>query len=169
METNLIKIGNSRGVIIPSEMLKKLSLTENNSVNMVLEKDAVVIRAASAPKNMLSTRFYVCPVCGNVIHSMGEVSITCHGEELKALQPVKASTTQQLIVEKVEDELFVHIDHEMSKKNYISFIAAVSADRVQMVELFPEGNAEARFKAYCVKYFYYYSEKTGLVRQLNAK
>ena len=29
--------------------------------------------------NMLRSQFYVCPVCGNVIHGMGESVIHCHG------------------------------------------------------------------------------------------
>lgn len=29
--------------------------------------------------NMMKSRFYVCPVCGNVIHCMGEAVIHCHG------------------------------------------------------------------------------------------
>ena len=32
--------------------------------------------------NMLRSKFYVCPVCGNVIHSMGEMTISCHGVQL---------------------------------------------------------------------------------------
>lgn len=167
METNIIKIGNSKGIIIPADMLKRLSLAEGNNVNMVIENDALVLRVPATAKNMLQTKFYVCPVCGNIVRSQGNVSVSCHGIDLQPLEPTKATPGQRLSVERVEDELFVHIDHEMSKKNYISFIAAVSADRVQMVELFPEGNAEARFKAYCVKYLYYFSEKTGLIRQIN--
>ncbi|MGN1183897.1 MAG: helix-turn-helix domain-containing protein [Oliverpabstia sp.] len=29
--------------------------------------------------NMMRSHFYVCPVCGNIIHSMGEAVISCHG------------------------------------------------------------------------------------------
>lgn len=29
--------------------------------------------------NMLRSKFYICPVCGNVIHGMGEAVIHCHG------------------------------------------------------------------------------------------
>lgn len=32
--------------------------------------------------NMLRSKFYVCPVCGNVIHSMGEFAACCHGIQL---------------------------------------------------------------------------------------
>ena len=29
--------------------------------------------------NMLRSKFYICPVCGNVIHGMGEAVLHCHG------------------------------------------------------------------------------------------
>lgn len=49
-------------------------------------------------------------------------------------------------IERVEDKFYMHINHAMTKQHYISFIAAASSDRMQMVKLYPEGNAEARFK-----------------------
>ena len=70
------------------------------------------------------------------------------------LQPAEAEKTDEdhkIFVERVEDEYYVRIEHEMSKNHYISFIAAVSSDRIQMVKLYPEGNAEARFKINVVK------------------
>lgn len=37
--------------------------------------------------NMMRSRFYVCPVCGNVLHSMGEAVIHCHGVLLQPEEP----------------------------------------------------------------------------------
>lgn len=54
-------------------------------------------------------------------------------------------------MERIEDEYFVRIEHEMSKEHYISFVAAIFVDGIQMVKLYPEGNAEARFKMNGVK------------------
>jgi len=45
----------------------------------------------------------------------------------------------------MEDEHYVRLDHPMDKTHYISFLAFVTADRVQFVKLYPEQNAEARF------------------------
>ena len=28
--------------------------------------------------NVMRSRFYICPVCGNIIHSMGEAGVHCH-------------------------------------------------------------------------------------------
>ena len=62
----------------------------------------------------------------------------------------------------MRSKFYVHMDHDMSKQHYISFIAAVSSDRVQMVKLYPEGNAEARFKRNGVKKLYFYCNRDGL-------
>ena len=43
------------------------------------------IHNANVSANMLRSKFYVCPVCGNVIHSMGEGVIGCHGIQLSPL------------------------------------------------------------------------------------
>lgn len=119
--------------------------------------------------NMLRSQFYVCPVCGNVIHSMGEAVIHCHG---LLLQPTEAEETDEdhkTFVERIEDEYYVQIEHEMSKKHYISFIAAVSSDRIQMVRLYPEGEAQARFKIRGVKEIYFYCNKSGLFSVIPVK
>ncbi len=65
-------------------------------------------------------------------------------------------------MERIEDEYFVRIEHEMSKEHYISFVAAISVDGIQMVKLYPEGNAEARFKMNGVKRMVFYCNRSGL-------
>lgn len=126
----------------------------------------VTISNNNVSSNMLRSMFYVCPVCGNVIHSIGESSIHCHGVKLEPLEAEVIDDNSIINVEKVEDEYYVRIHHEMSKQHYISFISAISADRVQMVKLYPESNAEARFKINGVKYIYFYCNKDGLYRIL---
>ncbi len=112
--------------------------------------------------NMLKSLFYVCPVCGNVIHSMGQSVITCHGVVLNPEGAERPDESHKISVERVEDEYFIRIEHEMTKSHYISFIAAVSSDGIQMVKLYPEGNPEARFKIAGVRKIYYYCNKDGL-------
>lgn len=111
--------------------------------------------------NMLKTHFYVCPVCGNVIHSTGGAMISCHGITLPALE--SEEMTEDLIeLNLIEDEYFLKIKHTMTKKHYISFMAAISSDRVQFVKLYPEGEASARFKTHGVQLLYYYCNQDGL-------
>lgn len=47
----------------------------------------------------------------------------------------------------------------------ISFIAAVSPDWCQLVKLYPEGNAEARFQICGVREIYFYCNRDGLFVQ----
>lgn len=112
--------------------------------------------------NMLRSKFYVCPVCGNVIHAMGEAVISCHGIQLTPAQPELTDERHQIFVEGVEDEYYVRLEHAMSKEHYISFIAALSPDKLQLVKLYPEGAAEALFKTSVVKRIYYYCNRDGL-------
>lgn len=112
--------------------------------------------------NMMRSRFFVCPVCGNVIHSMGEAVIHCHGVQLQPEEAEVSDEAHKIFLERVEDEYFVRIEHEMTKKHYISFIAAVSTDRIQMVKLYPEGDAQARFKIDEVKKIFSYCNRSGL-------
>ncbi|MGN0635652.1 MAG: helix-turn-helix domain-containing protein [Acutalibacteraceae bacterium] len=112
--------------------------------------------------NMLRVRFYVCPVCGNVICATGETVVSCCGITLPALE---AEPSEDLQIDTVEDEYFITIPHDMTKSHYISFMAAVSDDGVQVVKLYPEGNAEARFKINRTKYLYYFCNRHGLYVQ----
>lgn len=130
------------------------------SVTELISGNAVSNRNVSG--NMKRSKFYVCPVCGNVIHSMGEAVIHCHGVLLCPAEAEDTDDNHEMIVERVEDEYFVQIEHEMTKQHYISFIAAISSDRIQMVKLYPEGNAEARFKLNGVKEIFFYCNKDGL-------
>lgn len=120
------------------------------------------IKNTNVSANMMRSLFYVCPVCGNVIHSMGEAAIHCHGVLLKPAQAEQTDENHKIFVERVEDELFVEIEHEMTKKHYISFVAAMSSDRIQIVKLYPEGNASARFSLSGVKKVFFYCNRDGL-------
>lgn len=112
--------------------------------------------------NMLRSKFYVCPVCGNVIHTMGEAAISCHGVMLTPAQAESADERHPISIEYVEDEYYVRIEHPMTKQHYISFMAALSPDKLQMIKLYPEGNAEGRFKVNGVKRIYFYCNRDGL-------
>ena len=112
--------------------------------------------------NMLRSKFYVCPVCGNVIHSMGEAAIHCHGIQLTPLEAEPADENHMAVIERIEDEYYVRIDHSMTKEHYISFVAAASSDDIQIVKLYPEGSAEARFKTRGVRRILFYCNRDGL-------
>lgn len=112
--------------------------------------------------NMLRSRFYVCPVCGNVIHSMGEAVIHCHGILLTPCQAEEPDDMHKISIEKVEDEYYVRIGHDMTKQHYISFVATLGSDKMQMIKLYPEGDAEARVKINGVRKLLFYCNRDGL-------
>lgn len=132
----------------------RISVTELISGN--------TIHNANVSANMLRSKFYVCPVCGNVIHSMGEAAIHCHGIQLMPLDAEQTDERHMIFIERVEDEYYVRIDHSMTKEHYISFVAAASFNDIQMVKLYPEGGAEARFKIRGVKRIFFYCNRDGM-------
>lgn len=133
------------------------------SVPELISGHQIINKNVSA--NMIRSKFYVCPVCGNVIHGMGEAVIHCHGIQLLPADAEPTDENHKLFVERVEDEYLVRIDHDMKKTHYISFIAAVSSDRLQMVKLYPEGASEARFTISGVRMIYFYCNRDGLFSQ----
>jgi len=130
------------------------------SITELISGNAITNMNVSA--NMLRSKFYVCPVCGNVIHSMGEMAISCHGVQLMPEPAECSDENHPLLIERIEDEYYVQIDHEMSKNHYISFIAALSSDGMQIVKKYPESQADARFKINGVKKIFFYCNQDGL-------
>ncbi len=44
MDANIIKVGNSNGIILPASVLKELKLSTKSTVRIDVEKGAIVIR-----------------------------------------------------------------------------------------------------------------------------
>ena len=132
----------------------KVSITELLSGNLITNNNVSA--------NMLRSKFYVCPVCGNIIHSVGESLVQCNGVTLVPEEPAKPDETHNIKVERIEDEYYVSVEHEMTKNHYISFIAAVSDDGIQLKKIYPESAAEARFRINGVRKFYCYCNRDGL-------
>ncbi len=128
----------------------------------LLSGDAVTNRNRSF--NMKKSGFYVCPVCGNVIWGTGDAVICCHGITLPRIEVEEPDPAYTAKVEYVEDEYYVTMDHEMSKRHYISFFAALNDTGVEIVKLYPEGNAEARFKRGRTFALYAFCNHHGLFR-----
>lgn len=112
--------------------------------------------------NMKRVKFYVCPICGNVILSTGEAAISCCGIMLPPVEAEPPDSVHTIHVEPMEDEYYVAVNHSMDKKHYISFVAAVKEDGYELKKLYPEGVAEARFKRSNIRKLYYYCNQHGL-------
>lgn len=143
-------------------LIGPLSAALGVSVIELLSGEDVV--NANKSSNMLRMKLYVCPLCGNVIQSTGEAIVSCCGIVLPALEAEEEDEAHRLHYERVEDEYYVTISHEMSRTHYISFIAAVRDDGCELTKLYPEWNAEARFKIGRTKFLYYYCNQHGLFK-----
>ncbi|WP_312941491.1 helix-turn-helix domain-containing protein [Oscillibacter sp.] len=95
--------------------------------------------------NLLRSKFYVCPICGNVLWAAGEGSFSCCGVNLPPLEAEEPDEAHPLQAQRLDGEWYVELDHLMRKDHFISFFALVTDNRTEIVRLYPEQNAEARF------------------------
>lgn len=112
--------------------------------------------------SLLRGHFYVCPICGNVIYAAGEGVYSCCGITLPPLEAEDEDDDHRMVIENVENEQFITIDHPMTKDHYISFIAWVTGDSVHIVKLYPEQNAETRLTLRGHGTLYLYCNHHGL-------
>ena len=144
-------------------LIEPLAKALGVSVAELLSGDTVINKNISS--NMLRSKFYVCPVCGNIIRTTGDAVISCCGITLPALEAEDVDEAHGITVEKVEDEHFISVNHEMTKSHFISFIAYLTTDRIQFVKFYPEGNAETRFQLRGKGYIYIYCNRHGLMKK----
>ena len=144
-------------------LLQPLSQALGISVIELMNGQHITNQNISA--NMLRSKFYVCPLCGNAIHSMGSALVSCCGITLPELEAEEPDEDHSITIETVEDEHFVTIRHPMTKAHFISFMAFVTSDRIQFVKLYPEGNAETRLQLRGLGYLYYCCNRHGLFRR----
>ena len=123
------------------------------------------IKNLNRSANMKRIRFYVCPICGNIITAAGDAVISCCGVTLPALEAEMPDEFHSALISEVEDDYFFELPHEMSRTHYISFAASVMDDKVEMIKFYPEGNAECRFPKRNTRVLYYYCNHHGLFRQ----
>lgn len=114
--------------------------------------------------NIRKTAFYVCPLCGNVIPALGGGSYSCCGITLPRLEAEAADPAHPVNIETIDDEYYVSLNHAMNKEHYLSFIAYVTTNRLQLVKLYPEQSPEARFTKHGHGYLYAYCNRHGLYR-----
>ncbi len=134
-----------------------VSITELMSGNTVIN--------GNVSANMLRSKFYVCPVCGNVIRSFGDAFISCCGVTLPPIDADECDESHLLCIENSEDEMYITVPHDMTKEHYISFVSYLTAARAQTVKLYPESDAAARFKRCGRGVIYFYCNRHGLFGQ----
>lgn len=144
-------------------LIEPLSKALKVSVIELMNGEYIVNENKSS--NMLKSKFSVCPICGNIIHTMGENINSCCGINLPILEAEPENDEHSINCEMVENEYFVSLNHEMTKEHYISFIAYITSDRCEIQKLYPEQNAEARFLKRGAGLIYAYCNKDGLIKK----
>jgi len=144
-------------------LLQPLTHVLGISVIELMNGEHITNRNISA--NMLRCKFYVCPICGNAIHSTGNAVVSCCGITLPPLEAEDTDIDHTVTIENVEDEHFISIPHPMTKQHFISFVAFLTSDRMQMVKLYPEGDAETRLQLCGKGYLYCYCNRHGLFKK----
>lgn len=144
-------------------MLEPLAKALGISIVELVTGDYVTNRNEAG--NMLRSHIYICPICGNVIHTIGEAVISCCGISLPVVEAEEENESHKICCENVEDEYYITMNHEMTKEHYISFFAYVTADRFNIVKLYAEGNPEARFLKRGHGIVYAYCNKHGLIKE----
>jgi transcriptional regulator with XRE-family HTH domain len=114
--------------------------------------------------NMLKSKFSVCPICGNIVYTIGENVNSCCGINLPTLEYEIENDDHLINCEEIENEYYISINHEMTKDHYVSFIAYITNDRCEIVKLYPEQDAEARFLKRGRGIIYIYCNRDGLFK-----
>lgn len=143
-------------------ILEPLAAQLRVSVAELLSGEPAVNTNRSA--NMLRSKLYVCPICSNVIFSCGEGAFSCCGVNLPPLEAEQQDDDHAIKTENIDGELFVSVAHPMEKDHHISFIACVTDGNIQLEKLYPEQNAEARFRRCGGATIYAYCNKHGLFK-----
>lgn len=141
-------------------LLEPLAKSLSVSVAELLSGDYVTNVNRSC--NMLRSKFYVCPICGNVIHSIGEGSFSCCGISLPVQEAEDFDENHNLSIDKIENDWYISMNHPMAKDHYISFFAYVTSNKVQLAKLYPEQNPEVRFPINGHGIIYAFCNKHGL-------
>ena len=144
-------------------LLQPLAQALGISVIELMNGEHITNRNVSG--NLRRCKFYVCPICGNIIHSTGSAVVSCCGVTLPPLEAEEADDDHAVTIEQVEDEQFVTVHHPMTKEHFISFLAYVTCDRVQLVKLYPEGEPQTRLQMRGLGTLYYYCNRHGLYKK----
>lgn len=143
-------------------LLEPLAEALGISLPELLSGEQIVNQNRSA--NLLRAKLYTCPICGNVLMATGDAMISCCGVTLPALEAEEPDEEHPIYWEKSDGEYYAALRHPMTRQHYISFIAYVTTDRLELKKLYPEGSAEARFFSRGPGWLYYYCNRHGLFR-----
>ena len=90
-------------------LLEPLARALGLSVPELLSGEQVV--NANRAANILRSTLYVCPVCGNIIHSSGAAVVSCCGVALPPLEAEEPDAAHRLVRESFDGEHVFSIPH----------------------------------------------------------
>lgn len=111
-----------------------------------------------------------CNSCGATVKVVKDCNcngcgIICCDKQMEILNPnsVEAAIEKHIpTYEKVEDEIYVKVNHVMEKEHFIEWISLVADNKEYTIRLYPEQNAECRFPYIPGSTIYAYCNKHGL-------
>lgn len=116
--------------------------------------------------NMRKMHFYVCPICGNIITSVGQGVFSCCGITLYEEEAEKCDDNHFIRIETIDNEYHISMNHSMDKKHSISFLAYVTSDSCELTKLYPEQEISVRFRKKGHGILFAYCNKHGMFRTL---
>ena len=154
-----------RGLGCPDiSLLTKLSEIFSVDIGSIIDGDMEENEKRSG--NMKKTKFYVCPICGNIITASENTNVSCCGRKLEGLEE-KKNLDEEMKIERVDGtELYISSSHPMTKDDYISFFSYVTSDSLLLKKLYPEWGVDIRFPWLGHGKIMWYSEKQGLKYKL---
>ena len=154
-----------RGLGCPDiSLLTRLSEIFSVDIGSIIDGDMDENEKRSG--NMKKTKFYVCPICGNIITASENTNVSCCGRKLEGLEE-KKNVDEEIKIERVDGtELYISSSHPMTKDDYISFFSYVTSDSLLLKKLYPEWGVEIRFPWLGHGKIMWYSEKEGLKYKL---
>ena len=154
-----------RGLGCPDiSLLTRLSEIFSVDIGSIIDGDMDENEKRSG--NMKKTKFYVCPICGNIITASENTNVSCCGRKLEGLEE-KKNLDEEMKIERVDGtELYISSSHPMTKDDYISFFSYVTSDSLLLKKLYPEWGVDIRFPWLGHGKILWYSEKEGLKYKL---
>lgn len=143
-------------------LLEPISKALDISVIELFSGENVVNRNRAS--NLLKSVCYICPVCGNGILALGEAVVSCCGITLPKITAEEQDPEHEIAVSYNDGEYLVNVNHPMEKEHFITCLMAVSDSGCQVMKLYPEGEAAARFKPDRVRWIYAYCNRHGMYR-----
>lgn len=153
-----------RGCGLPEVSLwKELSAALGVNIEDILKGETE--HNSFANGNMKNIKYYICPVCNNLTVSTASAGVYCCGRKLNEVTAQKADETARLKVEESDGDWYITSEHPMEKDDYISFVAFVTADSVQIYKQYPQWTMQARIPKRRHGTLLYYSTTKGMFYQ----